>query len=187
MVNTIKFSQFAEQNLNDANQYVGVGAGANFRGDTVVTWETATRPSMPYDGLLGFNTDLNQYEFYSDAIASWVQLTSTTNELIWNNVTASSAQMSESNGYVTNNAGIVTLTLPVLCSFGELISVCGYGSGGWEIVFNAGQNVVLGKTVATTTTGSLSSTNQYDQIELLCVVANTTFVARNVQGNITVV
>jgi len=187
MVDTIKFSQFAAENLNNANKYVGVGAGANFIGPTVIVWTTATRPNMPYEGLLGFNSDLDQYEFYSDALAAWVQLASTTTDFIWNSVAGTSQQMEESNGYVPQNVGITTFTLPPISSFGQLISICGYGAGGWTIVFNAGQNLVFGKDVATTTTGSLSSTNQYDQVELLCVVPNLTWVVRNVQGNLTIV
>jgi len=187
MVATIKFSQFSAENLSNHNQYVGVGAGVNFIGNTVVTWTTITRPLTPYAGLIGYNSTIGEYEYYNDTIAAWVQLTSTTSIVFWNNVTASSAQMVETNGYVANNAGIVTLTLPVLCEFGTTIDVAGYGSGGWTIVFNAGQNLVFGKDVATTTTGSISSTNQYDQVELLCVVSNTTWVVRNVQGNLTVV
>lgn len=187
-LNTIKFSGFAAQNLTySSNMAVGVGNGANYQGPAVITWSTATRPSAPYNGLLGLNTDLEEYEYWNGNTHLWVQLQSSTNNLIWNNVITTSASMMEGNGYVANNAGQVVLTLPSVCAFGQLVSVCGYGSGGWTIVFNAGQNLVFGKDIATTSSGSLTSSNQFDQVELLCVVANTTFIVRNVQGNLSIV
>jgi hypothetical protein len=75
LVATIKFSQFAASNLADSsNQVVGLGSGVNVISSKVVSWNTAGRPTPGYNGLLGFNTDLNQYEFYSTSSASWVQL-----------------------------------------------------------------------------------------------------------------
>lgn len=187
-VQTTKFSDFASENLNTStNKVVGVGGGANFQGSAVITWTTSTRPSAPYNGLIGLNTDLEQYEFYNSNTHAWVQLSSSNINLTWNNVTGISASMQQNNGYVTNNAGQVQLTMPATSSFGEVVSVCGYGSGGWKVLLNPLQNIVFGSVVSTTGTGYLASTNQFDQIELLCVVANTTWVSRNSLGNITIV
>lgn len=107
----------------------------------------------------------------------------------WNNVTATSATMSPDSGYVANNAGLVTLTLPTIAAFGTAISVIGLGAGGWTIAQNASQTIHIGN-VATTVGGggSVSSTNQYDSVNLICVVANTTWVATGgVQGALTIV
>lgn len=93
-------------------------------------------------------------------------------------VTGTSQNMTADGGYVSNNAGLVTLTLPVTAAFGSSQTVVGLGSGGWRIAQNSGQQVIVGG-VATTlgAGGSLSSTNRYDSIDLLCVVANTLWVA----------
>ena len=107
----------------------------------------------------------------------------------WNNVTGTSQAMVSNNGYVANNAGLVTLTLPPTSVFGDEISVLGQGAGGWKIGQNALQNIHLGSSVTTTGTGgSLASTNAFDSIYLICTVANTTWtVEGGPQGNITVV
>lgn len=71
---TRKFSEFIVANLNATNKMVGLSAGANAIFDDPTTWTTATRPITPANGLLGFNTDLQQYEYYDITLFSWVQL-----------------------------------------------------------------------------------------------------------------
>lgn len=97
--------------------------------------------------------------------------------------------MTADNGYVTNNAGLVTLTLPVTAAFGTALAVQGLGAGGWTIAQNAGQNIQVGSVSTTVGAGgSLSSTNRYDSIQILCVVANTTWaMLGGPQGTLTVV
>jgi hypothetical protein len=93
-------------------------------------------------------------------------------------VTGTTQAMAADAGYVTNNAGVVTLTLPVTAAFGTSQSVVGLGAGGWLIAQNASQSIHVGNQTTTTGVGgSLASTNRYDSIDLLCVVANTTWVA----------
>jgi hypothetical protein len=77
MTNYIKFSQFSEANLNDSTtETVGIASGVNIKTPKVITWTTATRPTPPFDGLLGFNTDTQQYEFWDSSSSAWVQLAS---------------------------------------------------------------------------------------------------------------
>lgn len=106
--------------------------------------------------------------------------------LPWTNVTGTSQAMSVNNGYIANNASLVTLTLPSTAALGTQVKVAGLGAGGWKIAQNAGQLINFGSVVTTTgATGFLSSTNTFDQIDLLCVTANTTWVVRSSIGNIT--
>lgn len=107
----------------------------------------------------------------------------------WTEVTGTSQSMAVNNGYIANNAGLVTLTLPSTATQGSIISVQGKGTGGWAIAQNVGQTIHFGN-VATTTGvgGSLSSTNQWDSLTILCVTANTTWALLGApQGNITYV
>ena len=68
------------------------------------------------------------------------------------------------------------------------ISVAGNSANGWTIAQNASQNIQVGSLSSTIgATGTVSSSNRYDQVDLLCVVANTTWVARSIVGNLTVV
>lgn len=114
---------------------------------------------------------------------------SDTSGIVWNNVVTSSVTMAQNNGYVINNGSQVTLTLPATSTFGSSIFVAGFASGGWKIAQNAGQKINVGSGGTTVGTGgSLASTNQFDSITLLCVVANTNWVALSgPQGNLTLV
>ncbi|MDP1614422.1 MAG: hypothetical protein Q8L68_01355, partial [Methylococcales bacterium] len=105
--------------------------------------------------------------------------------IAWNNVTTSSVSAAINNGYLANNASLVTVILPSTASLFSSIAVAGWGTGGWQIAQNSGQSIQLG-TQATTigTDGFLASTNQYDSVNLLCTVADTNFLVLNSFGNI---
>jgi hypothetical protein len=107
----------------------------------------------------------------------------------WNHITGTSTNMTANAGYVPDNVGLVTLTMPTVAALGSIIYVAGLGGGGWTVAQNASQTIHLGSSATTTGTGgSLSSTNQYDSLTLVCIVANTTFsVLGGSQGNITIV
>lgn len=107
----------------------------------------------------------------------------------WTVVTAASATMAVNNGYIANNAGMCTLTLPTTAAVGSIIEVTGINNAtGWRIAQNSGQVIHFG-TLNTTTGagGSLTSTATRDSVRLVCVVANTDFNVLSSVGNITVV
>jgi hypothetical protein len=116
-----------------------------------------------------------------------ITVAATTVGISWTVVTATTQAMAVNAGYVSNNAGLVTLTLPSTAAVGSIIQMQGLGAGGWQIAQNASQLIHIGADVTTTGTGGfLASTNQYDSLTLLCVVANTTWtVLGGPQGNIT--
>lgn len=94
----------------------------------------------------------------------------------WVNVTGASQAMSPDTGYVADFGTLCTLTLPTVSAFGTVIYVQGFGAGGWSIAQNAGQQIIVGNAASTVGAGgSVSSTNQYDSLTLLCVSANTTW------------
>jgi len=89
-------------------------------------------------------------------------------------VTATSASMIFSRTYVSNNAALVTLTLPATAPAGSVIRILGLGAGGWTIAQNAGQSITVGGSTSTIgVTGSVASSNQYDTVKLICIVADT--------------
>lgn len=120
--------------------------------------------------------------------AGSITISSTGSGMGWNEVTNTSANMVADSGYVTNNVGLVTLTLPTTAAFGTPISVIGKGSGGWLIAQNSGQSIRIGNAVSSTGTGgSIASTNAFDSINLICTTADTVWTAvGGPQGNITV-
>lgn len=121
--------------------------------------------------------------------AGTITISSTGGGYNWTEVTGTSQAMSVNSGYIANNAGLVTLTLPATANVGDTIIVQGKGSGGWRIAQNAGQTIHFGTSDTTIGTGGyLESTNRYDSIELICITADTDFaVLTGVQGVLTVV
>ena len=110
------------------------------------------------------------------------------NYLTWSNTAVSVNPMVVSTGYIANNASRLTFTLPTTAAAGTVLAVAGLGAGGWTIAQNAGQNIIFsGSSTTTGTGGSLSSALQYDSLQLLCLVANTTWSVITSVGNITIV
>jgi len=106
----------------------------------------------------------------------------------WHEITGTSSGMAVNNGYIANNAGLVTLTLPASAALGSVIEVAGKGSGGWSIAQNSGQTIHFGAQNSTTGAGgSIASTLQYDTIRIVCTTADTDFVVLSSVGNLTVV
>jgi hypothetical protein len=96
--------------------------------------------------------------------------------------------MTNNAGYVTNNASLVTLTLPTTSPLGSIIEVVGLGAGGWKIAQNAGEVIHFGNIDTTLGTGgTLSSTLRYDSIRLVTTSADSAWNVVSVQGNITVI
>lgn len=92
------------------------------------------------------------------------------------------------HGYIASSASIVPFTLPSTAAVGDHFKILGFGAGGWTLGQNSGQTVHYGNVDTTTGAGgSIASQNQYDNIEIICVQANTDFVITAAQGNHAVV
>lgn len=106
-----------------------------------------------------------------------------TNSIVaWNNVTGTSATMVAGQGYVANNAALVTLTLPSSSAIGDTFKIITKGAGFCRIAQNASQTIRYGG--ATTTSGvggSLTSTVIGDCLEIVST-ADDEFYVTNSQG-----
>ena len=108
--------------------------------------------------------------------------------ITWTEVTGTSQAAAVDSGYITNNAGLVTVTIPTTAAVGSIVRVVGKGAGGWRVAQNASEIIHFGVLNTTTGTGGrLDSFNRYDSVELVCVTADTEWVIISSQGNITVV
>lgn len=105
--------------------------------------------------------------------------------LVWNDVSGTSQAAAVNQGYIISNAGQTTVTIPATAAEGSVFGVAGKGAAGWILQMNTGQTCHFGNT-ATTSAGSLTSTNQWDSVQIVCVTANTTFAVLCAQGNLTV-
>ena len=119
--------------------------------------------------------------------AGSITITNTLSAAAWTEVTGTTQAMAVNSRYILNNVALVTATLPTTAAVGEFVRVAGKGSGGWKIAQNAGEEIKFG--TATTTngaTGYLASTDDNDCVELICIVANDTWLVLSSVGNITV-
>lgn len=109
--------------------------------------------------------------------------------LTWTVVTGTTQAAAVNNGYIANNAGLVTVTLPAVSAVGDVVAVTGINNAtGWKVAQNAGNQIFYGTSSTTSGTGgSLASTNTRDTVFLLCVVANGAWNVLDSIGNLTVV
>ena len=151
MVSTIKFSQFTNTDLtNSSNTLVGFGGGVNIQQGEPITWTTLTRPSPPFNGLLGFNTDLSQYEYWDTPTGAWLQLLTSTSGESWSEITSVSFNANVNSGYITNRTVTpVSILLPSVCNLGDSVEIMGKGAGKWSLVANAGQTIIYGNYTST--------------------------------------
>jgi hypothetical protein len=108
--------------------------------------------------------------------------------LAWTVVTGTTQSAAVNNGYIANNAGTVTITLPATSAVGSIVAVTGINNAtGWQIAQNAGNQIFFGISSTTSGTGGyLASTNIYDSVYLVCTTANANWTVLNSVGNITV-
>ncbi len=102
------------------------------------------------------------------------------------NITGTSQSASVNSSYLVSNASATTITLPGTCALGDQVRVQGQGAAGWTLTANSGQVINMGSS-PTSTAGSVASVNRYDCIQVMCSVANTTWVNMgSVSGGLTI-
>jgi hypothetical protein len=116
--------------------------------------------------------------------SGFIGVSATGGGLSWSTVTSGTQNMAVNSGYVANNAAGVVFTLPAAAVLGSTMKVTTINAGGFTIDQNAGQVIHLG--IDTTTVGVagfLQSTANYDSIEMVCTVTNTTWTVVSAVGN----
>ena len=188
MVSTIKVSQFPAAGLNDASRTVtGVATGANVNNAIQNEWTTATRPISPFNGLMGYNTDLDQWEYWDEGESAWLQFLSSGSGEDWVIVTDASITAVVNMGYITNRTSTpVQITLPDTFNIGDRILVMGLGNVGWTLVCGSGQTIKFGS-LSTSVDGSISSDITNSNIEVKGLVANTTWSLFSINSNPTII
>jgi fermentation-respiration switch protein FrsA (DUF1100 family) len=96
--------------------------------------------------------------------------------VIWSREAGAAVAAANGHGYIPTNVGITTVTLPAVAPLGTSIAVIGESAAGWTIAQNAGQNIQYGNVSTTVGVGgTLSSSNRYDVVYIICRVADTTW------------
>jgi hypothetical protein len=108
--------------------------------------------------------------------------------LTWTVVTGTTQAGAVNSGYIANNAGLVTVTLPSVSNVGDLVAVTGINNAtGWKVAQNAGNQIFFGTASSTAGTGgSLASTATRDTVFILCTSANANWQVIDAIGNITI-
>lgn len=155
------------------------GTGANTMAVEVQTSQAVGGSDPTKIGLAAFSST----DFTVDA-NGFVELTGASG-FDWNFVGVNTAG-AQNNGYVVNG-GTITISLPTVAAQGSIFRVALQGGTSWSITQGVGQTVQFG-TLTTTNgvAGSLASTASGDGVEILCTVANVTFLVLSSVGNITV-
>jgi len=106
--------------------------------------------------------------------AGTITIASTTSGMTWTTVSGTTQAAAVNNGYIANNAGAVTVTLPTTFAVGESVEVKGLGAGGWVLAAGTATTIRIGSAV-TSSAGSLTSAALYDTVKVTGLVANTTW------------
>ena len=152
--------------FNLTNGMLNINGSTGTNGQVIIA-ATGANPQYAaitsLDGTIAVNLGANTIDLSAAGGANWVEATAATN-------------MNASDGYITKIAipGLLVYTLPVVAAVGTILEVTGYSAGLWSIVQGAGQVIHFGAVDTTVgAAGSLTATNRYDSVRLLCVVADT--------------
>lgn len=158
---------------------------------TNISDDNSTTPLSPVQGGTGLSSFASGSVFYASATnvisalaigAANAILITNGSIPVWSGLSSpvyaansnSTITAAVSTGYVVSNAGLVTINLPTTFAVGAQISVQGQGGGGWKLTAGTATTIQYG-TQATSSAGSLASTNQYDNCVIIGIVANTTW------------
>src|SRR5579872_2554958 len=92
------------------------------------------------------------------------------------NVSGTSQAAAIDTGYIIGNSSQTTVTLPAVAPVGSIVAVQGHGAGGWILRANTGQTISVGQATSSSA-GSITSAAANYTIQVVCVVANTTWTA----------
>lgn len=105
--------------------------------------------------------------------ANSISIATAGSSISWNNISGTSQTAAVNNGYVVGNASQTTITLPTTAPLGSIVHIAGKGAGGWILAPGAGQTIQVGSATAS---ASVTSSNQYDSVTVVCVTADTTWI-----------
>lgn len=102
------------------------------------------------------------------------------------NVTTAAQTMAPGTVYMANDpSAMVTFTFPVTAAVGDWYTIIGSSADGWTALLDTtGQVIYSGYDTSTSDIGYMSSTLPNDCISFRCNVADTSWVAYNMQGNV---
>ena len=105
--------------------------------------------------------------------------------MTWSAITADQSAV-VNNGYLMNKASLLALTLPTTAAVGDRFKIIAMAATGWQITQSSGQQIFFGTAnTVSGATGTLTSSALGDSVELVCSVANNSFIVVDAIGNLT--
>lgn len=160
------------------------------------TASASTAPLKFTSGTLQTTAEAGAVEFLTDAFYGTITTGAARKQfaftsgggLMWTEVTGTSQSAAVNSGYIANNAGLVTVTIPTTAAIGDIVAVEGKGAGLFVLAQSAGQSIRFGTLTTTVGAGgSLTATDAGDGIEIVCITANVAFKVRSSTGTFTLV
>jgi len=153
--------------VSSAGQSANLQEWQNNAGTPIASVDASGNITLP--GLPSTDNHATTKKYVDDTIAAI-----NTGIISFTEITTTSETAIVNNGYIANNASLVTINLPATANTGDIIKVVGKGAGGWKIAQGAGQVIYFGESSTSTgTTGYLSSTHQRNCVEIICINNNT--------------
>jgi hypothetical protein len=108
--------------------------------------------------------------------------------IVWSREAGAAIAAVADHGYINTNVALTTVTLPAAAALGTVIEIMGESAAGWTIAQNAGQSIQYGNISTTVGVGgSLSSSDRFDTVRLVCRVVNTVWSVTSAVGALNVV
>ena len=137
-------------------------------------------------GIVGV-TNSNAQVVTVDSTTGQLGVGTSSSIISWVDVTGTSDSLEAGVGYVANNAGLVTLTLPASSTLGDTFKVITKGAGLCTIAQNASQTIrFAGSTTTSGVGGSLTATAIGDTLEIVSTADDEFYVVSSI-GSWTVV
>lgn len=111
--------------------------------------------------------------------AGSITISSSGSGLSWSTIAGTTQAAAVDSGYVIGNALQTTVTLPATAPIGSTVTILGDGAAGWILQGNTGQTIRIGSQV-TSSAGTLTSANQYDNVTVQCLTADTVWMVTSV-------
>ncbi len=159
------------------DQNVSSTSAPTFTGITIDA-DIITDIDVAVDGLVDSDAHIPSSATVIDAIGTASETISI--------VTADVTPAVVGNTYIANKAGTsCVITLPAAAATTKKIGVIGMGATGWTITAAALDTIQV-QNLITVGGGSVTNIGQFDSLELVCEVADSGWVARNMSGSFNV-
>lgn len=119
-------------------------------------------------------TTTDNYALTYDAATDAFDFSAMGSGFTYNTATGTTQAAAVNNGYICTNGSLCTVTLPATAAVGDIVEVQGEGAGIFNITANTGQTI-KGVGDTTSSAGSVTPAHRYDNIKVMCIVANTTW------------